>query len=89
MVKEMAEKVSNASLRAKVALAAGGATVMSVAAPLVAHAAEGDSLGVTEAVGAASSVLSLLMSPPLNIFLGCGIAVTAFKVIRSGKKTAG
>lgn len=88
MVKEMVEKVGAASLRAKVAIASGGASVMTVAFPLIAHAAEGDSNGVTEAVAAVGSVMSMLMSPPINIFLGCGIAVAAFKVIRSGKKTA-
>lgn len=88
MVKEMVEKVGTATLRAKVAIATGGATALTAAFPLIAHAAEGDGNGVTEAVTAVTSVMSMLLSPPINIFLGCGIAVAAFKVIRAGKKTA-
>lgn len=47
-----------------------------------------DSNLLTEIVNAAQSLLGLFTSYPLNIFVGCGIGIAIFKVVRSAKKTA-
>lgn len=84
----MFKKVLSMPLRAKVAAGTALTTVGSAALPVVAFAAEGDvSTGVGYAVSAVTGLSSMFTMYPMNIFLGCSVAIMGFKVFRSGKRS--
>lgn len=90
MKKQFLEKIQNASLRAKMAVAVGGSAIASTAFPLIAHAAEGNAASdATAAVDVVAAVVGLFNTYPLNIFIGCGVGLAAFRLFKGGKNAAG
>lgn len=89
MFKQVLEKAGTASMRAKMTATAVMVPVVSALVPMVSHAAEGDvSSGVSHAVDAVTGLSSLFTMYPMNIFLGCSVAIAGFKVFKSGKRAA-
>lgn len=88
MLNKVKELATSASLKTKMAVA-GSAVALSAAMPMVAFAEGETTTGVTEAVNAVTAVSSLFTNYPMNVFLGCGIALAAFRVFRGAKGASG
>jgi len=66
------------------------AGAVSMYAPLVAHAADGDAASAaTDAVGVVTAIVPLFTTYPMNVFIGCGIAAAGLGLFARARKSSG